>query len=144
MRCRHAARFSHGAILLDGFGTNPGGARGQRAERQRAPHVILAQRIARRRLRVLFRGNVASRQSGTQRIEELSQQPPVDDLPLTASSFRQRSVDEANAPPRARVNRYFEKARLVSLRDAKPFIAADSRQESRTFLCGSTTLSSPT
>jgi hypothetical protein len=62
LRRRRAARFSHGAILLDGFDANPGGARGQRAERQRAPHAILAQGIARRRLRLLFGGDVASRQ----------------------------------------------------------------------------------
>jgi hypothetical protein len=93
-----AACLSDGALLLDRFGTNASGARGQRAERQLAPHAILAQRIARRRLRLLFGGDVASRQQGKQRIEELPEQPAVDDLPLTA---RRVQLVNGDAPPTA-------------------------------------------
>ena len=77
------AGFSDGAVLLNSIDTVAEGARDQRAQRQFAPHAILAQGIARRRVRMLFRSYITSGQHRKKGIEELSQQPTVDDLPLS-------------------------------------------------------------
>jgi hypothetical protein len=77
------AGFSDGAVLLNGIDTVAEGARDQRAQCQLAPHAILAQGIAWRRVRMLFRAHVTAGQQRKKRIEELSQEPTVDDLPLS-------------------------------------------------------------